>query len=255
MSRTRRKLCCVCWRSVSAVVGLMALPGCVVPKPGTIVVTVPQYERPFNGVDLAGWRRPTGDWMAAAVEADAADRRKLLLTAGAGVLVNGPAGKTSNLLTETEHRDAEIDLEFLIPEDSNSGIYLQGRYEVQIRDSWGRYDLTFGDCGGIYERWAGRKGFEGQKPRINASLPPGSWQRFNITFRAPRFDESGRKTENARFVQVVHNGVVIHGNVEVTGPTRAAAFDDEQPWGPLMLQGDHGPVAYRNLVIRHLDLP
>ena len=59
---------------------------------------------------------------------------------------------------------------------------------------------------------------------------------------------------NAKFVKVVHNGVVIHENVEVTGPTRAAAFEDEKPTGPLMLQGDHGPVAYRNLWIRPLEV-
>ena len=76
-----------------------------------------------------------------------------------------------------------------------------------------------------------------------------------MTFRAPRFNDSGKKTENARFVKVVHNGVVIHEEVEVTGPTRSASFEDEGAWGPLMLQGDHGPVAYRNLLVRHLVIP
>ena len=73
-----------------------------------------------------------------------------------------------------------------------------------------------------------------------------------MVFRAPRFDAGGKKTANARFVKVVHNGQVIHENVEVTGPTRAAAFNDEKPHGPLMLQGDHGPVAYRNPWIKPL---
>ena len=63
---------------------------------------------------------------------------------------------------------------------------------------------------------------------------------------------SGKKTANARFVKVVHNGTVVHEDVEVTGPTRAAAFSDERPTGPLMLQGDHGPVAYRNVWLRPL---
>ena len=226
------------------------------PGPGTTVVTLPQYERPFNEADLTGWRQPTGDWMAVdSAEMDADNRRKLRLTAGAGVLVNGKAGKTFDLLSVMEHRDVDITVEFLLPEGSNSGVYLQGRYEVQIFDSWGNYDLTFADCGGIYEGGsAGGKVFGGQRPRVNASLPPGRWQRFDIVFRAPRFDEAGRKTENARFVQVTHNGVVIHEDVEVTSPTRAAAFEDERSWGPLMLQGDHGPVAYRNLVVRHLNL-
>ena len=91
---------------------------------------------------------------------------------------------------------------------------------------------------------------EGHPPRVNASKQPGEWQSFDIVFRAPRFDASGTKTENARFVRVIHNGVVIHENVELTGPTNASAFADENPTGPVMLQGDHGPVAFRNLWIK-----
>ena len=68
-----------------------------------------------------------------------------------------------------------------------------------------------------------------------------------MVFRAPRFDKTGRKIANARFEKVVHNGVLVHSDIEVTGPTRAGVYDDEKPLGPLMLQGDHGPVAYRNL--------
>ncbi len=255
MSRRRKKRWRGCWRGLAAA-GWIALSGCVAPGTSTTVVTLPQYERPFNGVDLTGWRRPTGDWTAvASAEVDAGDRAKLRLADGDGVLVNGKAGKTFNLLSAMEHRDVDVTVEFLLPEGSNSGVYFQGRYEVQIFDSWGNYDLTFADCGGLYEGDSvGGKVFEGRRPRVNASLPPGRWQRFDIVFRAPRFDEAGRKTENARFVQVTHNGVVIHEDVEVTGPTRAAAFEDERPWGPLMLQGDHGPVAYRNLVVRHLNL-
>jgi hypothetical protein len=129
-------------------------------------------------------------------------------------------------------------------------VYLQGRYEVQIFDSWGVEKPGFGDCGGIYQRGRDGERFEGHSPRENASRPPGEWQTFDIIFQAPRFDAAGGKTANARFVRVVHNGVVIHENVEVTGPTRAATFEDEKALGPLMLQGDHGPVAYRNIVVK-----
>jgi hypothetical protein len=85
---------------------------------------------------------------------------------------------------------------------------------------------------------------------VNATKPPGEWQSFDITFRAPRFDADGKKVSNAKFVKVVHNGKVIHENVDLTGPTRAAHWDDEKPAGPIMLQGDHGPVAYRNLRVK-----
>jgi len=73
-----------------------------------------------------------------------------------------------------------------------------------------------------------------------------------VIFKAPRFDKDGKKTANAVFVKVTHNGKVVHENQEVTGPTRAAGFNDEKPTGPVMLQGDHGPVAYRNIRIKAL---
>ena len=75
-----------------------------------------------------------------------------------------------------------------------------------------------------------------------------------MTFRAPRFDAAGKKTENARFIKVIHNGTVIHENVESPRPTCAARWLDEKAKGPLMLQGDHGPVAYRNLRITPIEV-
>lgn len=84
----------------------------------------------------------------------------------------------------------------------------------------------------------------------NAERAPGEWNTYDILFRAPRFDAKGKKTENARFVEVRLNGVIVQSGVEVTGPTRAAMFEDEQPTGPLMLQGDHGPITYRNVWFR-----
>ena len=76
-----------------------------------------------------------------------------------------------------------------------------------------------------------------------------------MVFRAPRFDENGKKVANAKFEKAVHNGIIIHKDVELTGPTRASAYHDERPSGPLMLQGDHGPVAYRNIWFRDLLEP
>ena len=87
---------------------------------------------------------------------------------------------------------------------------------------------------------------KGVPPRLNASRAPGLWQHLDIVFRAPKFDGK-RKIANARFVRVVLNGAVVQENVEVTGPTRAAPFEDERATGPLMIQGDHGPVAVRNI--------
>ncbi|MFQ5734962.1 MAG: family 16 glycoside hydrolase, partial [Planctomycetaceae bacterium] len=211
----------------------------------------------FNGKNLAGWKGPRrsslGDWMtASAVPLDKADDRRFAIRPGAGVLVNGKTGRTVNLFTQMQHGDCEVHVEFCVPKGSNSGIYFQGRYEIQVLDSYGKTKLKYGDCGGIYRSFVKGKPTGGRPPNVNASKPPGEWQSFDIVFRAPRFDKSGRKTQNARFVKVLHNGKLIHENVEVVGPTVAAAFGDEKPRGPIMLQGDHGPVAYRNLRIRQL---
>lgn len=210
--------------------------------------------------DLSAFQEPTGDWTPAAeVFLDGKDEKKLAWKEGTGALVNGPKGKTAHLVTKAEHGDVRLHVEFMVPKGSNSGVYLQGRYEIQVLDSWGVTELKHGDCGGIYQRWNdakglddGKRGYEGRAPRVNASKKPGEWQEFDITFRAPRFDAAGQKTANAVFVKVVHNGVVVHENEELSGPTRASLFNDEKPLGPLMLQGDHGPVAYRNLRIQPL---
>ena len=205
------------------------------------------------GDDLSAWRGDLGEWhVVGDVKLDPNDPAKFVAVEGKGVAVNGPTGRTRHLVSKLEHGDVEARVEFVVPKGSNSGVYFQGRYEVQILDSWGvaPEDLKHGDCGGIYERWDDGRGYEGHPPRVNASRPPGQWQTFEVVFRAPRFDADGKKIANARFVRVVHNGKLIHENVEVTGPTRAAMFGDEKPNGPLMLQGDHGPVAYRNIRIR-----
>ena len=95
-------------------------------------------------------------------------------------------------------------------------------------------------------------------PRVNASKPPGEWQTYDITFQAPKFDANGSKIANATFVKVVWNGQVIHEDVEVVGCTRGAMVEEEAATGPVLLQGDHGPVAYRNVVLKpicHRSVP
>jgi hypothetical protein len=206
----------------------------------------------FNGTNLTGWKSPAGTWSAVqSVALDPANDKAFLSMPGTGVLLNSNNDKTLNLETIGEWGDCELHVEFCVPKGSNSGIYLQNRYEVQVLDSFGKAQVGEHDCGAIYERWdpsrgKGQEGYEGHSPKVNASKPPGEWQSFDILFRAPRFDASGRKTANATFVKVLHNGQLIHKNVECTGPTRGAKLPGEAPTGPILLQGDHGPVAYRN---------
>ena len=209
----------------------------------------------LKSADLSAWRAPTGDWRTAGdVAKDPQNERRLTIQDGSGTIVNGEKGRTGNLLTQQEFGDIEAHIEFMIPAKSNSGVYFMGRYELQVYDSFGvAKDQYPGiECGGIYPRWVNNQRLEGHSPRANASLPPGQWQTFDVIFHAPRFDTTGRKVKNAVFIKAVHNGQVIHENVEVTGPTRAASFNDEKPTGPLMLQADHGPVAYRHLRVRPL---
>ena len=211
----------------------------------------------FDGKEFTGWRKPTGDWLIAkGVSLDPADPAKFVIAPGRGIAVNCASGHTVDLITEAEFGDLEAHVEFCIAKHSNSGVYLMGRYEIQVYDSFGvEKDKYPGiECGGIYPRWIKEKDVEGHSPRVNASKPPGQWQSFDITFRAPRFDASGKKIADAKVVKLVHNGKVVHENVELTGPTRGPMAEDEKPTGPIRLQGDHGPVAYRNLWVKAIDL-
>lgn len=208
----------------------------------------------LTGSDLSAWRGPTGQWQVVGdAFTDSADEKKLSAKPGTGVIINGHRGRTSNLLSKAEFGDVKAHIEFMVSKDSNSGVYFMGRYEIQVFDSWKKQSEYPGiECGGIYQRWdesKDPKGFEGHSPRVNASRSPGQWQTFDVIFRAPRFDKAGRKVSNARFEKVMHNGIVVHEDVELTGPTRASTYNDEKATGPLMLQGDHGPVAYRNIRI------
>ena len=213
-----------------------------------------QLLQPIDLDSFSSFNSPGENWtLADSVFSDPTIHHSLEIIHGTGILVNQPSDRgQSNLYTSWTHGDLELELEFLIPKGSNSGIYLQGRYEVQLIDSWKHSQLTFGDVGGIYQRWNASEGhgFEGRRPRINAGRAPGLWQSLRIVFDAPKFDETGQKIQHARFSQVVLNGTTVQENVTVTGPTRAAGFTDEVPEGPLMIQGDHGSIALRNIRYR-----
>lgn len=216
----------------------------------------------FNGKDLAGWKtrheQVLGNtWQSVAnVAVDPAQPEQLKAIPGVGAMLNSPTGKTCDIYSVQEFGDCLAHIEFAVPKGSNSGVYFQGAYEIQVFDSYGKDKVDFSDCGGIYARWINEKNVDGHAPRVNVSKKPGEWQSFDALFRAPRFDASGKKIGNARFVWVKHNGTLVHENVDLPGPTRAAMAETtgEKATGPMMLQGDHGPVAYRNFWVKPMKL-
>ncbi len=169
-----------------------------------------------------------------------------------GNIRGGAMQVTSNhFVSKREFGDHTLHLEFATPympqyppgsqARGNSGLYMQGRYEIQILDSFGEAPAD-NFCGGVYQIAA---------PLSNPSLPPNEWQTYRVEFRAPRFNDAGEKIENARMT-VYHNGVLTHDDLELPHPT-GGALGEEVPEGPIFLQ-DHGgdPVRFRNIwVIPH----
>jgi len=216
-----------------------------------------------NGNTLSGWQaqdpsKPHEWTIAKAVKVNPQDNRLFEIESGQGMFVNGKTGKTQNLVTQKYFSDIEAHIEFNVPHKSNSGVFFMGLYELQVQDDYGRKDLVFSMCGGFYARKIGgyysssKEWVGGTPPKVNACKPPGIWQTFDVKFKAPRFNSEGKKIQNALFLEVRQNGILIHHNVEMPGPNSAHMPTPEAPMGPLMLQGDHGPVAYRNVRIRPL---
>ncbi|MBN2296188.1 MAG: DUF1080 domain-containing protein [Pirellulales bacterium] len=120
----------------------------------------------------------------------------------------------------------------------NSGCYVQGRYEVQILDSFG-LEGKDNECGGIYKIAV---------PAVNMCLPPLSWQTYDIDFTAPKF-ENGKKVKNAR-ITIVHNGVTIHNDIELPSHTAGGISAEKSGPGPVYLQNHGNPVRFRNIWVK-----
>ncbi len=200
--------------------------------------------------NLESFQAPTTNWkLIGDVEAGYNDTA-LNTAKGLGILHNDFSRAIQNkpvhnLVTKMEHGDLMLEFDFMMAKGSNSGIYFQSRYEVQLFDSWGVKTPKYSDLGGLYQTI--KKGMSGKAPMKNAALAPGLWQHMEISFQAPRFDEKGNKTADAKFIYVKLNGITLHENINVDAPTISASFADEKPYGPLMIQGDHGTFAIKNM--------
>lgn len=207
-------------------------------KDGKVIGTLPRVNRKsptlgkqpptgarvlFDGKDADAWQR-TGNRGAGQMTAD-------------GLLLEGHNSKD-------RFGDHQLHLEFYLPFEphnrgqgrANSGCYLQGRYEVQILDSFGLEGLD-NECGGIYKI---------ARPNTNMCFPPETWQTYDIQFRAARYNDAGEKTENAR-ATVRHNGVVIHENLELPERTAGGPLAEGPEKGFLHLQDHSNPVRFRNI--------
>ncbi|HVE40119.1 MAG TPA: DUF1080 domain-containing protein [Planctomycetota bacterium] len=203
----------------------------------------PVQDTPFNGKDLSGWKFKGGEaknkWKVGKASLDPADPHKLVLASDGNEMVNAE-GHGTDIYSEAKWGDAVIEVEVMVAKGQNSGIYVMGEYEVQVLDSFGKEKVGAGDMGGLYGAAA---------PKVNASKAPGEWQKYVIDYRAPKFDADGKKTSNLKFVKIELNGQILHENVELKGPTPSGVTGKEAATGPIMFQGDHGLVAYRNLKV------
>jgi hypothetical protein len=219
----------------------------------------------LNGSNLDGWQlvdsTKKGQWVVtkAVVWGGTANPTLLTATPGPGDrIVNtgvDPKGNASNIYTTEKFGDVEVYVEFMVAAHSNSGFFLAGLYETQIWDSWGFTPRLDTDrCGAMYHYNGGPiDGIDGGiVPMVRADRPPGQWQSFHYWFQAPRFDASGKRIAPARFLRILHNGQLIHENVERLGRTVASMNIPEAATNPIMLQGDHGAVAFRNIYVRPL---
>ncbi|MDX2196511.1 MAG: DUF1080 domain-containing protein [Cytophagales bacterium] len=218
----------------------------------TCTIAVSQFV-PVSMNDLSAFSQSTANWtVAGSVSSDYTKSQDISITNGTGILVNKPIqGKNDDIFTKFEHGDMELEFEFMMPKNSNSGIYLMGRYEVQLYDSWAKSTFTHSDCGGIYEQWNealpdGQKGYNGVAPLSCPMKIPGTWNKMKIVFEAPIF-KNGKKIKDAVIISVTLNDKIVQQNINLPGPTRGAISDNEVERAPLRIQGDHGPIAIKNM--------
>jgi hypothetical protein len=212
--------------------------------PGTAAIGA-RAERPpsdavilFDGANLTQWRSTNGGPAGWRVE-----NGYMQVVAGAGEIV-----------TARSFGDVQLHIEWATPSPArgsgqakgNSGVFLMGRYEVQVLDSYRNRTYPDGQAAAIYGQYP---------PLVNASRPPGEWQTYDIVFRRPRFAANGALVSPARMT-VFHNGVLVQEDVELTGPTAHQArppYERHSDQLPIRLQ-DHGdPVRFRHIWVRELQ--
>jgi hypothetical protein len=191
----------------------------------------------FDGTSFEHWKKEDGSNV------------KWNLEDGAMIVVK----ESGAIISKQGFGDCQLHVEFRTPKvvkgkgqgRGNSGIFLQARYEVQVLDSYKNRTYSNGQAGSIYKQHI---------PLVNASLPPGEWQTFDIFYSAPRFSEDA-SLQKPGYITVIHNGVLIQNHVEIKGPTDDRGepkYKAHSMKEPIMLQDHKNPVSYRNIWIREI---
>jgi 3-keto-disaccharide hydrolase len=190
----------------------------------------------FDGTDLSGWIAAAGGEGGWKVEDGYME----------------VVAKAGDIRTREEFGDCQLHLEWRAPSEvqgesqgrGNSGVFLMGRYEIQVLDCYDNPTYADGTTAAVYGQYP---------PLVNACRPPGEWQTYDIIWEAPRFE--GERLVRPAYVTVIHNGVVVHNHAELLGGTshrQSPSYKPHPPTGPLRLQ-DHGnPVRFRNIWYRPL---
>ncbi|MGI9626378.1 MAG: 3-keto-disaccharide hydrolase [Longimicrobiales bacterium] len=193
--------------------------------------------RLFDGTDLSSWTQEDGSsagWQVAG---------------GAMTVMPG----TGSIQTRQEFGDVQLHIEWRTPAEvsgegqgrGNSGVFLMGRYELQVLDSYENRTYSNGQAGSVYKQHI---------PMVNASRGPGLWQSYDVAFVAPRFSAEGTLLSPA-YMTVFHNGVLILNHVELEGPTvfiGEPAYEAHGDRGPILLQDHSNPVSFRNIWVREI---
>lgn len=220
------------WEPVPKVVtpGKITNDGMMTPPSDAIVL--------FDGKDLSKWKGKNGE-------------AKWKVENGGFTVAKG----TGDIETKQTFEDFQLHIEWRIPQDiqgqsqarGNSGVFMQGIYELQVLDNYNNRTYSNGQAGSIYKQ---------TRPLVNAMLPPGEWQVYDVIYTAPRFKEDGTLFSPAR-ITVLHNGILVQNNFEIRGTTPYIGLPEYKAHGkgPIRLQ-DHGdpskPISFRNIWIREL---
>jgi len=194
----------------------------------------------FNGKDLTGWK-PIGyvqfsKWAVGTPSVDPADAKKLVSGEGEPALVS--IGGMADLQSDQTFGDGRIELQIMLPTESNSGVFVLGQYELQLENHPPKDRASPGDMDiGAIARVSA--------PLVYVEATPGQWHTVSIDYQAAKFDAAGKKTANAKFVEVRIDSHVVQNNVEVPEPTAGAPISEEQATGPIVLQGSEGHVAFK----------